>query len=207
MVDQPMVSLRHISVVLVSPTPIDPQSIRHESLGNVGIVLPEWGLPTGGVNTPVVAQTQYKNGISLQVDGNRCVFQEMVNGKVRDSYEVHELAKRYSEATKLVPYSAIGLNWMVTAITEDHGQWIRENIMGDGGKFSRFRPTLVRLERQLGFVVCNLNIRSENDQILVDCNYHFQLARSNPDVTSSTLDSWERCQEHLKREIIPLLEE
>ena len=194
----------HTSVVLVSPNPIDPQSIRPEVLSNAGIIPANW-VATGGISIPIVAQTQYQNGFTIQAEGNRCIFQEPIAGPLRETYEVHDLAKRYVDATKLVTYNAIGLNWLLEITVENPNFWIREKLMGDAANFSDFHPTSLQVAKQLGFVVCNLNFRDEAGRIIVDCNYHFQLARSSPDLMASTLDSWRRCQEHLTRDLLPQL--
>ena len=192
----------HASVVLVSPALIDPQSIRPEALSNAGIIPANW-VATGGISIPVVAQAQYQNGFTVQAEGNRCVFQEPINGTLREAYEVHTIAKRYVDATKLVSYNAIGLNWLLELAVENPNLWIREKLMGGAGNFADFQPTSLQVAKQLGFVVCNLNFRGDNRRIVVDCNYHFQLARSSPDLLASTLDSWHRCQEHLTRDLLP----
>lgn len=194
----------HASVVLVSPTPIDPQSIRPEALSGAGIVPANWA-PTAGISIPIVAQTQYQNGFTILAEGNRCIFQEPVNGALRETYQVHDIAKRYADATKLVPYNAAGVNWLLAITVEDPNLWIRQKLMGEGGNLSDFHPTSLQIAKQLGFVVCNLNIRSENERIVVDCNYHFQIQNSSPDKIASTLDSWKKCQEHLGRDLLPEL--
>ena len=78
------VTMRHVSVVLVSPAPIDPQSIRPEALSSAGIIPANW-VATGGINIPIVAQTQYQNGFTLQAEGNRCIFQEPIDGALRET--------------------------------------------------------------------------------------------------------------------------
>ena len=204
MVEFPAVSVLHTSVVLVSPAPIDPQSIRPEALSNAGIVPVNW-VPTGGISIPVVAQTLYQNGFTFQVEGNRCVLQEPVGGALRDTYEVHAIAKGYVDATKLVPYTAVGINWLLGLSVENPAKWLQEKLMGDFRNFSDFRPASLQISKQLGFVTCNLNFRSENDRISVDCNYHFQIEHSSPEVIATTLASWWRCQEHLTGEVLPQL--
>ncbi len=204
MLDNPDVTAIHASVVLVSQALIDPQSVRPEALSSAGIVPPDW-VATGGISIPVVAQTQFQNGFSIQAEGNRCIFQEPIGGNLRESYEVHGVAKRYVDATKLVAYTAVGINWLLQVAVESPGFWIREKLMGDASNFSDFQPTSLQVAKQIGNFVCNLNFRSDNSRIIVDCNYHAQLARTSPDVMASTLDSWKRCQEHLVRDLSPQL--
>jgi hypothetical protein len=204
MTEQPALTVRHASVVLVSPSPIAPQSIRQETLSNAGIVPDDW-VSTGGISIPVVALTQYQNGVTIQTEGNRCIFQEPIGGALRETYEVHPLAQRYAAATRLVPYNAVGINWLVEVAVGNPNQWIREKLMGNGGGFSDFYPTSLQMAKQLDFAVCNLNVRVENVRIVVDCNYHFQLAPTSPDLLVATLNSWTQCQAHLAGDLLPHL--
>ena len=124
---------------------------------------------------------------------------------MRDAYEVHPLAKRYAKATRLVPYNAIGINWLMDIAVENPALWIREKIMGSVENFSGFSPTSIQMVKQLDFAVCNLIFRTENTRIVIDCNYHFQLANSSIDMIVSTLDAWQRCQRHLTGDLLPQL--
>ena len=110
MIEQSSFAVRHVSVVLVSAAQMDPQSIRPEMLSAAGIVPADWA-PQDSINTPVLSRTVYQNGFAVQIEGNRCVFQEAVGGEIRHTYETHGLAKRYVDAMKLVGYTAVGLNW------------------------------------------------------------------------------------------------
>ncbi len=200
-------NVTEVSVVLVSPNPIDPQSIRPEALSNAGIVPANWGA-TGGISTPPVVQTLYQNGFVIQIEGsqgNRCSFQEIIGGALRDTYEVHAIARRYLDATKLVAYEALGVNWSLEVAVENPSIWIREKLLGNAPYFSDFHPTSVEVAKELEFAICNLNFNGENGHIVMACNYHFQLEHSSPDVIISALDSWRQCQEHLTSELLPQL--
>ena len=201
MTEQPALTVRHASVVLVSPSPIDPQSIRPEALSSAGIVPADW-LSTGGINTPVLALTQYENGVTIQIEGGRCVFRESIGGVFQETYHVHPLVQRYAEATKLVSYNAVGINWDLDIVVGNPNLWIREKLMGNGDQFSDFYPTSLQMTKQLDFADCNLIFKVENVRIAADCNYHFQLARSYPDVMVSTLDAWHQCQAHLESDVL-----
>ena len=206
MTGNPSVIVRQASVVLVSQSPIDPQTIRPEALSSAGIVPGDWvpvsWTPTGGIYTPVVAQTLYQNGFSIQTEGNRCVFQEPADRGFLDAYEVHPLVKRYIEATKLLPYSAVGINWMLDVTVENPYQWINERLGRIGGKFPEFSVTSVQITKYIEFVLCYLNFRIENGTIVTDCNYHFPLAADDPDSMAATLDYWHWCQENLSRDLL-----
>ena len=194
----------HASVVLVSPNPVDPQSIRPEALNNAGIVPANW-VAIGGISIPIAAQTQYQNGFTIQVEGNRCSFQELIGGALPDRYEVNAIAKRYANATQLVTYNAVGINWLLEVAVENPSLWIRERLMGNAPYFSDFHPTSVEAAKELEFSVCNLTFKGETGRIVAGCNYHFQLEHSSPDVIISALDSWRQCQEHLTSELLPQL--
>ena len=206
MTEQPAITVRHASVVLVSQSPIDPQTIRPEALSNAEVVPADWvpvsWTPTGGMYAPVVAQTRYQNGFTVQTEGNRCVFQEYVGGMFQGDYQIHPLAKRYIEATKLLPYNAVGINWLLDVIVRDPYLWIRERLMSNGGKFSDFKVASVQVTKYIEFVFCYLNFKVENGMIVADCNFHFPLGSGSTDSMASTLDYWRWCQENLTGDVL-----
>ena len=197
-----MPTVRHASVVLVSPSVIDPQSIRPETLSGAQIIPTNWALGNQQINSPVFALTQYKNGVSIQTEGKRCIFQEAIGGPIRPNYEIHGLARRYVEATKLVPYNAVGINWLLDIAVDNPAEWIRKQT-GDGGNFPGFSPTSLQLTKQWGPAVCNLVFRLEQQMVAVDCNYHFQLGSSLQPMAA--LDHWRRCQDALTEDVFPTL--
>ena len=193
--------VQHASVVLVSPSPIDPQSIRSEALTSAQIVPPGWALGNQ-VNSPVFALTQYKNGVSIQTQGNHCVFQEAIAGPLRPEYEIHGLARRYVEATKLVPYNALGINWLLHIAVDNPTEWLRDQ-MGGGGNFPGFSPTSLQMAKPMAGAVCNLVFRGQQETVVVDCNYHFQLSSSLQPLAA--LDHWHQCQNALTEGVFPAL--
>ena len=77
----------------------------------------------------------------MQTEGNRCIFQEAVNGPLRDPYEVHGVVRQYLEATKLVAYNAVGINWALEAALVEPVDWYRKHF-GGSGSFSEYAPCL-----------------------------------------------------------------
>ena len=205
----PNVFVRQASVVLVSQSAIDPQTIRPEALSGAGIVPGDWvpvsWTPTGGIYAPVVAQTLYQNGFSIQTEGNRCVFQESIAGGFLEAYEVHPLVQRYIAATRLLPYNAVGINWQLEIIVANPYQWVNERLGRVGGKFSEFDVTSVQITKYIEFVLCYLNFRIENGVIVADCNYHFPLAADSPDSMAAMLNNWQWCQGNLAGDLLARL--
>lgn len=200
MAQQPAFTVRHASVVLVSLSAIDPQSIMPETLSNAKIVPADW--PFRNINNPFFALTQYQNGVTIRTDDNRCLFQEPIDGNLRESYEIHPIAQRYAAATMLVPYNVIGINWLLEANVERPELWIYEKIIGNALTFSDFSPTSLQITKQLDFAVCNLTFKTENARVAIEFNYHFQLPHNSPDEMSTALDAWRQCQEHLTKDIL-----
>jgi hypothetical protein len=196
-----MPTVRHASVVLVSPSPIEPRSVRPETLSGAKIIPASWTVGNQ-INSPVFAVTQYQNGISIQIEGNRCIFQETIGGPLRPKYEIHNIARDYLEATRLVPYSAVGINWLLDFTLDNPAEWITKQV-GDAGRFPGFSPTSLQLTKPWGLAVCNLIIRLDQQNVAIDCNYHFQLNESLQPMAA--LDKWRTCQEALTDEVLPEL--
>ena len=196
-----MPTVRHSSVVVVSGSVIDPQSINSETLKSAHIIPTDW-LVGNQINSPVFALTQYKNGVSIQTEGNRCIFQQVIGGSLPPDSAIHNIARKYLESTKLVSYSAVGINWLLNITPDDPTEWIREQL-GYGEKFSGFSPTSLQITKPWGLAVCNLVFRVEKQTVVVDCNYHFQLSSSLQPMAA--LDKWQLCKAALEKEVLPAL--
>ena len=202
-----MATLHNISIVLVAAESIAPQSIRPETLAEAGIVAKTWSLGEQQISTPVFAVTQYTNGISIRTEGGtRCVFQQDIGGDLRDEYLVPEVARRYIDATRLIPYSAVGNNWVLRIPISDSVQWFREQ-MGQFRNLRDFSPDIIRLVRELPALgaTFNLTLKAEAPQsVTVDCNFHFQVDSSSS--ARAALDQWMQCQELLRSDALDMLE-
>ena len=197
------ITVRHASVVLASPSPMDPQTIRSDVLVRGNVVPQDWQ-QANQISTPVLAVTQFQNGFSVQIDGNRCVFQEPVNGQLKDPYSVHGVARQYLDATKLVQYNAVGLNWMLESSHVEPAEWYDRYFSGSGD-FSEYSPVSLQMQKTAGVVVCNLVFRfmQPSRSLEVECNFHFALG---PSLTPlAALDHWRQCQNLMRDEIFPLL--
>ena len=115
------------------------------------------------------------------------------------------MVRRYLEATKLVPYNAIGINWMLRLVAEDPKAWIRKQL-GELQQFQDFSPVSLKIAKPMLTGVCNLTFIAELTQrnLAVDCNYHFQLDRSLQPMAA--LDRWKQCQIALTETVVPALQ-
>ena len=197
------ITVRQASVVLASPSPVDPQTIRSDVLVGANVVPRDWQ-QANQISTPVLAVTQFQNGISVQTEGNRCVFQEPVNGQLKDPYVVHDIARQYLEATRLVQYNAVGINWMLAANQVEPAEWYRRHFSGSGD-FSEYSPVSLQMQRNVGMMACNLQFRfaQPSRSLELECNFHFAL--SNSLAPLAALDHWRHCQNVMRDEIFPLL--
>lgn len=189
-----MFTAREASVVLASPSPIDPQTIRPEVLRNAGVAPPDWEFSTN-LATPVIAQIQYKN-VTVQTEGNRCIFKETIQGDLPTSYEVHSLATRYLGATPLVPYNAMGINWTLEVSAPDAVVWLRRNVVAET-RLQGFSPVSAQLVQQFEPALCNLTFKLQPHRVIVDCNYHFELGDDAPKHAIDHLTGWDRYQSHI----------
>ncbi len=207
MVELSEVLVRNASVTLVSNSVLDPQSIRPEALSNAGIVPREWIVsswsPPGGIAPQGLAQTRYHNGFAIQIQENRCDFLQPVGGNYQKDYAVHVVSKRFVEATKLVPYTAIGINWSLDLYVEDPYRWMDEKVFGSGGNFSDHWATSMSLMRPGEEKDCNLEFTIQGDRITLSVNFHFLVSGVLPNKLAAVLDSWEKCQAELIEDVCP----
>ncbi len=204
MVQQSNIEVRSVSVVLVASTLIDPESVRPEVLTRGDVVPNEWGV-VNSATTELAALTEYDNDISISVDGTRCVLLEGVAGPFRAKYEVHSLARRYANATRLVQYSAIGINWSLDVLELNPDAWLRGKITGHDTEFADFQTAQVRLVKLAGDYNFNVTIVNENTGLLLDCNYHYPVVGNPPQLIAAILDDIERLQAHLLGDVVARL--
>lgn len=195
MSEQPKFETFQASVVLVSPSQIDPQSIKPETLKRAGIV--PWE-SIEDIATPIFAQTRFQNGIEIRTEGNRCVFQEPINEESPTGSKVHNLAKRYAEATRLVSYNALGINWESRIRAKDPVQWIGENLVQNLG-LKEFFPRSVQMAKVVeSAVVCNVTFTIRGDVLAVSFNYHCNLTTAAAGDAASYLRRWREWKSHME---------
>jgi hypothetical protein len=201
MPDQITWRVQHASIVLVSPQPIDPQSVGEEVLKKNRIVPADWQA-TNAVNTPVLALTQFSNGAVIRVEGTRCIFQQTVNGDFRSQYDVHTVAEDYAEASRITPYRSVGINWMLEPDIAEPSAWLRSKLTKESPLAPGFQPALIRLAKQAGAATCNLSFNLQRGAVLLECNYHIELGSRT---AIETMRMWSHYQSALTEDILPTI--
>lgn len=198
--------VQHASVVLLAESPIEPMSIAAVRLASKSIIPQDWTIVSNiatPISTPVFAETVFTNGTKIRTEGNRCIFQQNINGEFPNDYVVHELAAKYAAATELaVRYQAIGINWQLAAPLTRQSQQLLETFLNKNRELADFKPETIRLTKPLKGKTCNLNITAGQDALSVEINYHYQVADSP---AGEVLTNWRECQQHLQEEIIKIV--
>ena len=194
-------TLRHASIVLVSERPLDARSVESDTLTRGSVVPQDWTV-TNRMSLQVIASTEYDNGASIRLEGNKCVFQQNVDDDFWDEYPAFVIAKKYAEASRLTSYSALGINWNLESKMSAPGEWFTSKLSTDFMLAPGFQPTSIRMARSQGRAVCNLNFNLESEAIVLDCNYHIALGNGIPE---NEIDLWDRYQIHLKETVLPTI--
>ena len=189
--------VRYAAVVLVAEHPIDAQTLSPETLERAGVTPPHWRCTeqTEGSNQPLLA---YDNGVTISSQNTRCVFQFDMNNAFLDDYQVHDIAKRYVDATKLISYRFIGINWSLHTSVPDPLSWVRSKILTPLESLQKFTDVEIRLTAQFGVSLCNLMLTTSGAEVGLDCNYHFDLSNTAP---TAALDQWTECHAHLQHQL------
>ena len=189
--------VREASVILLAERPIDVQTLSPETLEAAGVTPPDWRTieQTEGSNQPFIA---YDNGVTISSQNTRCVFQLEMNNHFVDDYKVHDLAKRYVDATKLIQYRFIGINWNLHASVADPGSWIHSKLLVSNESLRHFDDVEIRLTTAFGISLCNLTFTTREDGVELNSNYHFDLSGITP---TSALAQWTECHQHLRDQL------
>ena len=193
--------LRHSSIVLVSEQPLDAKSVAPDTLTRSSIVPSEWSVASN-MNLQVIATTEYANGVVIRLEGNRCVFQQNVAGDFRDEYPAFEIARKYAEASRVISYNALGINWNLESQLNAPSEWFKSRLSAESPLAADFQPTSIRMAKQQGHAVCNLSFNLESEAVALECNYHIALRNGIPE---NEIDIWNRYQEHLREKVLPTI--
>ena len=187
---------------MVATQPLDPNSVTAEGLTRSKVVPADWQV-TKRMNLPVVAVTEYANGVVIRVEGNRCIFQQNINGDFRDYYDAFDAAQKYAEASRVITYEALGINWNLQVKMVAPNEWLLAKLSSNSGLAPGFQATSIRLTKRQARAICNLNFTGEREAIGLECNYHIALGNRMPE---DDLKGWKGLQAILKNEILPKIE-
>ena len=194
-------TLRNSSIVLVSEQPLDTKSVAPDTLVRSFVVPSEWTV-TNRMNSQVIATAEYANGTVIRLEGNRCVFQQNVGGDFLEDYPAFGIARKYAEASRVISYTAMGINWNLESKMDAPGEWLMRKLAAESRLAPDFQPTSIKLARNQGRAVCNLNFNLESEAIVLDCNYHIALGNGIPE---NEIDNWSRYQGQLVEKILPTI--
>lgn len=116
-----------VSVVAVAesnnPSILNPDFLRE-------VVLPEqsWEVQDSPICTPVYARVSYSNGISVQSDANRVVFDRRGDSLDAARVLVADMARRYVLAVPYVKYTAIGVNPSLLLAVPEYASAVQERL-------------------------------------------------------------------------------
>ena len=168
-------------------------TILHPSfLASEGIVPQDWETSELPVSTPVFAMVKYKNGIVFNVDENRFqVIKEELKNDVGKS-QVPMLVCKYVKKLPHVKYQAVGINFKGFIECDNPETLVMDRFLKAGiADFNGTRPEAsgFRFVYRLGDIRLRLSFdsgkvkraKSENERtgILIDANYHLDLAGDN----------------------------
>ena len=194
--------LRHASIVFLLVQPVDAQSVNAARLIRNQIIPDDWQLANEVSLVGAIAQTQYQNGVSIMAEGNRCIFQQNIDGVFSDEYAAHEAAIRYADASRVVSYRAIGLNWLVEPDVDRPDQWLRGKFAEQSAFVPGFQPVSVKVARRQGSAMCNLTFNLEQGVVGLECNYHVELGESR---AIDVIRMWQHYQKNLREDILPAI--
>ncbi len=203
-------SLTSISVV-VTANNHNPSILTPEFLVSQGIVPPDWEV-LDSMTTPGFSAVNYKERLQWILDQGALRIIESCEGAFRDSYEVHELATRYIDRVRVVPYRSLGLNCQICLLIEDSEQWITKRFLSTDVQSQNIRD--LNLEPRFLFsaspiipgAIINLSVRSGevassdeewNDAAIIDCNVHHQ-GPLEADSLISAIDQWTTHQDSIR---------
>ena len=197
-------ALRQVSIVLQLPQQqqLDAQSISPENLVRHGIVDQSWK-PQNVITLPMFAVTEYPNGVAIRAEPNRLVFGQQISTGFQDEYLSHTIALKYAEASRMTPYEAVGVNWLM--VPPDNAKLLRllaTRLNPALHAPQGFLPAVIHLYKEEKAAVWNIIFNKNGRQFGVELNYHAQVKDRTPAEVISNLGE---LQHTVKKELLPIL--
>lgn len=203
-------SLTSISVV-VTANNHNPSILTPEFLASQGIVPPDWEV-LDSMTTPVLSAVNYKERPQWVIDQGALRITESCEGGFRESYIVHEIATKFIDSVRVVPYRSLGLNCQICLLIEDSEQWITKRFLSTAIRSQNLKD--LNLEPRFSFsaspiipgAIINLSVKSGevassdeewNDAAIIDCNVHHQ-GPLEADSLISAIGQWTTHQDSIR---------
>ena len=180
------------SVVLVAERSINADTLNPDILRESGITPPHWEAIPPDENRPRTF-IAYSNGVTISAQNTRCVFQQNFNSAhVYDRADsIYDVAQRYVDATRLVQYRFVGINWALLKAVSDPKEWMRIHLLNPEEPVDRYRNIEIKMTSQFGPGLCTLTFTARADDVALAFNYHFNAAQIAP---QAAIDQWLECE-------------
>lgn len=182
------------SVVLIGERPIN-----HDTL-SVGILRESEITPRHWEATPTEEGRPrtfiaYTNGVSISAQNTRCVFQQTFDDETvaADVEQIYEAAKRYVDATRLVQYRFVGINWTLHLTVPDPKDWMQVHLLNPNRPLDRYRNIELKMTAPFDSSLCNLTFTARAEHVALAFNYHFNMRNIAP---QDAIDQWLQCDQN-----------
>lgn len=183
------------SVVLLAQVH-NPAIINPDFLKKNGIAGEGWEVDDNAplISTPGMSLVYFRNGVHWQVLPDRCVIRETLEKEFRLSYLVQECAKKYVDALRHIPYTALGINWELSLEMEkeDRG-WFKTRFLKPGGWLKTIELTSITFRVTPR---CNLTVNTQDKT--VNCNFHTDISPDSDDKVKDIHSALDKFMDHQK---------
>lgn len=172
--------------VVVTANHHNPSILTPDFLAAQGIVPPDWEI-LESMTTRELSAIQYNERPNWTLDQGALRIVERCDQEFQDRYELHDLATRYIDKVRLVPYRSLGLNCQVWTPLQDSGRWITEQFLNTNVPTHtlsdlRMKPQFTfDVDQSVAEAKVNMSIygaqvtRADEgpvDAAVIDCNVH-----------------------------------
>ena len=203
--------------VVVTANHHNPSILNPEFLASQGIVPQDWEV-LDSMTTPGLSVVNYKERPQWILEQGALRIIESCEGEFQDSYEVHDLATKYIDKVRVVPYRSLGLNCQIWTQLKDPERWLTERFLSTEvrsqnlqdlkleprftfGASSTFAEAIIKMGINSGAVA--RTGEAWNDAAIIDCNVHHQ-GPLDAERLISAIGQWEVHQASI-REALHLL--
>lgn len=196
--------LDSVSVVLLAQTH-NPTIVNPDFLKKNDIVKHEWEIDSNPpqLSSPGLSLVTFKNSVRWEVVPDRCTVIEKVESQFKESYFVHECAKKYIEALPHVHYTVVGMNWIfsLNSGNEELQKWLKDRFLKSGEWQNSMEWTNFTFRVLSHLPPCNFIMNLQNK--IIACNFHADISSESDKVEKmhSILDNYKANQDFLKKSL------
>lgn len=189
-----------------------PTILNKDFLAHCNIVPESWET-VETVTPPAISIIKYSNGVQWMMDQNRLTITEVCDQPLRQNEDskVHDQASLYVETLPYTPYTALGLNYTKSIVSEDPEIWTTHRFLNETfhNQGLVMRPSFtIDIDDgtlNLNFMAGNMNRAGKSRKsVIIECNIHYGMLSDLATLKTKIL-GWKKGKDMIYSKLVTIL--